>query len=195
MLAGVVMRVLLVCTGNICRSPVAEILLREHWGREWGVHLSSAGTQAHVGDPIYSPIRKLLIDRALPDGPFAGRQLTQSLVEAADLVLVMTREHRSAVVVLHPPAVRRTFTLREFARIAAVTERLLDGETLAQRLSSLVPLAARMRGAARSSADADAISDPYGRGEPACQRAVDQIEASVDEVIRVLEKSSRIGRS
>lgn len=189
------MRVLVVCTGNICRSPVAEILLREHWAGEWDVHISSAGTQAHVGSPIYSPIRKLLVDRGLADEDFVARQVTPTLIEVADLVLVMSREHRSAVVVLHPPAVRRTFTLREFARIAPLVERLLNGETLAQRLSSLVPLAARLRGSAQASAAADAISDPYGRGDPACLTAVDQIEACVDEVIRVLQKSSQIGRS
>lgn len=186
------MQVLLVCTGNICRSPVAEVLLRGHWAGEWDVHLSSAGTQAHVGAPIYSPIRRLLIERGVSEGSFAARQVTASLVEAADLVLVMTREHRSAVVVLHPPAVRRTFTLREFARIAPLAERLLDGKTLAQRLSALVPLAARMRGSARATAEADAILDPYGRGNPACMMAVDQIEAAVDELIRVLGKSSPI---
>lgn len=186
------MRVLLVCTGNICRSPVAEIFLREHSAGEWDPHISSAGTQAHVGAAIYSPIRKLLVDRGLPDGPFVARQITAALVEVADLILVMTREHRSTVVVLHPPAVRRTFTLREFARLAPLTSPFLDGDTAAQRLSSLVPVAARMRGSARVDPDEDAIKDPYGRGDPACIVAMDQIEGCVDDIVRVLAKGAHL---
>lgn len=187
--------VLVVCTGNICRSPVAEALLREHWAGQGDVHISSAGTAAHVGSPIYSPIRKLLIDRGLADEAFVARQVTPALIEAADLVLVMTREHRSAVVVLHPPAVRHTFTLREFARVAPLGKRLLHGDTLAQRLSCLVSVAGRMRGGARVSATEDAIADPYGRGEPACLTAVDEIEQAVDDMVRVLGWSSQDGNS
>lgn len=186
------MRVLLVCTGNICRSPVAEILLREHWGGEWELHLASAGTQAYVGSAIYSPIRKLLVERGLPDdGPFfAARQLTAELVQGADLVLGMTREHRAAVVVLHPPAVRRTFTLREFTRLAPLASPFLTGDSVAERLSSIVPIAARMRGSARASAVEDAIKDPYKRGGDACLAAIDQIEQSVDDVARILAVTS-----
>lgn len=189
------MRVLLVCTGNICRSPVAEVLLRKHWAQERDVHISSAGTQAHVGAPIYAPIRKLLVDGGLPDGPFAARQVTPGIVEVADLVLVMTREHRSSVVVLHPPAVRRTFTLREFARVAPLAAPFLEGDTLAQRLSSLGSVAARLRGLAPANAIQDAITDPYGRGQPACLTAVDQIEQTVDDVVQVLGRSPQIGTS
>lgn len=189
------MRVLLVCSGNICRSPTAEILLWKHWVGEADMHISSAGTSAHVGAAIYSPIRKLLVERGLPDRPFAARQVTSALVEAADLVLVMTREHRSAVVVLHPPAVRRTFTLREFARVAPLAASFLDGNTVAERLSSVVPVTARMRGAARASAEEDAITDPYGRGDAACLTAVDQIEYCVDDVVAVLAERSRVGKS
>lgn len=188
------MRVLLVCTGNICRSPVAERFLGEHWSGEWDVHVSSAGTRAHVGAPIYSPVRKLLVERGLAEVPFLARQLTPALVQAADLVLVMTREHRSAVVVLHPAAVRRTFTLREFARVAPMGEATMRGNSLGERLASLVSAASRLRGLARVSAAEDAIVDPYGRGDSACLAAVDQIEHMVDDVVSVLGTSSHAGQ-
>ncbi len=181
------MRVLLVCTGNICRSPAAEALLREHWGEEWDVSISSAGTRAMVGSPIYSPIRKTLRDRALPDdGLFAARQLNSDLIAIADLILVMTRGHRAAVVSLYPAAVRRTFTLREFARVGALSQGGLEGSTIAQRLAELIPLAARMRGRAPASERDDAIDDPYGKGEAMSIAVVDRIEATVDDIARTV---------
>jgi len=184
------MRVLLVGSGNICRTPVAELLLREHWAAEWELHISSAGTEAHVDSAIYTPMRKLLVQHGLPDGPFSARQLTPAMVQGADLVLGMTREHRSTVVVLHPRAVRTTFTLREFARVALAAPSL-TGDTAAQRLSSLLPIAARMRGSARVGADDDAIKDPYGRGESACMMALDQIEETSDDIVGALAESAR----
>ncbi len=183
------MRVLLVCTGNICRSPAAEVLLREHWGGEWEVSISSAGTQAMVGSPVYSPIRRALQDRDLPDDRvFAARQLTAEMVANADLVLVMTREHRAAVVSLYPAAVRRTFTLREFARVAALAAPGLAPGTVAQRLTALIPVAARLRGKSPASAADDAIEDPYGKGLPVCTAVVDRIEAAVDDIVAIVGK-------
>lgn len=189
------MRVLLVGTGNICRSPAAEILLREHWAAESELQISSAGIDAHEDSALYTPIGKVLVERALPDGPFSARQLTPALVQGADLVLGMTREHRSTVVVLHPPAVRRTFTLREFARLAPLAAPFVTGDTVAQRLSNMVAIAARMRGSARASAQEDAIKDPYGRGDPACLATLDELERSVDEVVGVLAAGSPAKKS
>src|SRR3954465_11561123 len=108
-------QILCVCTGNICRSPAAERLLTSRLGPE--VEVSSAGTQALVGEPMSPPIDQLVQSAGAAAGGFLARRLTERLMQSADLVLAMTRAHRGDVVELWPQAVRRAFTLREFARL------------------------------------------------------------------------------
>ena len=81
------------------------------------VSVSSAGTHALVGHPISEPMARLLRSSGAEEAVFAARRLTEKLVKEADLVLALTRAQRGLVVELWPPAVRRTFTLREFARL------------------------------------------------------------------------------
>jgi protein-tyrosine phosphatase len=119
-------RILFVCTGNMCRSPLCERLARG-WLAGCGVmsiDVSSAGTHAVVGAPIYADSEIVL--RRLGGDPagFVARQLTPQIAEGADLILTAARSHREFVqhqtVGLCPDAVPRTFTLREFAALAAV---------------------------------------------------------------------------
>src|SRR4029453_8342341 len=106
--------ILAVCTGNVCRSPAVERLLASRLGPT--VSVTSAGTHALVGHSIAEPMAALLRGGGLePDG-FEARRLSERMLKEADLVLAMTRAQRGLVVDLWPPAVRRAFTLREFAR-------------------------------------------------------------------------------
>ncbi|HST63645.1 MAG TPA: hypothetical protein VLM05_00530, partial [Mycobacteriales bacterium] len=117
-------RVLVVCSGNVCRSPLAERLLRARLDQELGAGaglftVTSAGTTAVVGAPM-DP-RAAAVARSLGADPdhFRARDLDAEQVIAADLVLTATRQHRGAVLRLHPAAHRYTFTLREFDRLTA----------------------------------------------------------------------------
>ena len=110
-------RVLVVCTGNVSRSPAAQAMLATRLAAG-SVQVTSAGTEAMVGAPVDERMAALLSEEeqgTLRD--FRARQLDERMVAAADLVLTMTREHRSAVVTLAPSALRRTFTLSEFAEL------------------------------------------------------------------------------
>src|SRR6266496_2360661 len=117
-------RVLIVCAGNVCRSPLAELLIRTRLSAALGAgadqfRVVSAGTEALTGAPMDQ--RAAAVARSLgaePDG-FRSRPVTPDLVAGADLVLTATREQRAAVVRLHPPAHRYAFTVREFGRLAA----------------------------------------------------------------------------
>lgn len=102
------MKVLYVCTANICRSPAAAALLREAGLPT--VEVVSAGTQAVVGSPACSIVRELPGHESQP--------LTAGLIESADLVLTAAREHRTAVVEMYPAARTRTFTIRQAGRLA-----------------------------------------------------------------------------
>jgi protein-tyrosine phosphatase len=91
-------RVLFVCSGNTCRSPLAAAALAQELGPEAArVEVSSAGTTAHDGEPA-SPGSVLVAARDGVDlGGHRSRRLTPELLRSADLVLVMEPGHLSAV--------------------------------------------------------------------------------------------------
>ena len=117
-------RILTVCTGNICRSPVAERLLQAGLDqvRPGAFIVRSAGTRAMVGDPI-QPLSADIIRTygGTPDS-FAARQLTPKILRESDLVLAMTAKHRGDVMQMDASLLKRTFTIREFARMLEVLE-------------------------------------------------------------------------
>jgi protein-tyrosine phosphatase len=118
--------IMFVCTGNMCRSPVAERLavatLKRHLPADAATafQVSSAGTGTFDGREM-TPEAAAVVSAydGDPEG-FRSTELTAELVGAADLILTATRAHRSAVVTLDPGALRRSFTLTEFARTTAV---------------------------------------------------------------------------
>lgn len=165
-------RVLLVCSGNVCRSPLAERLLRVRLDQELGAdagrfEVSSAGTTAVVGAPM-DP-RAAVVARALGADPeaFRARDLDAEQVAAADLVLTATREHRGAVLRLHPAAHRYTFTLREFGRLtAAAPPDALPGLDPVHRARTLVAVASTRRGLHRPPRpEDDDVPDPHGAAQ------------------------------
>jgi protein-tyrosine phosphatase len=196
--------VLAVCTGNICRSPAVERLLATGLGAPWPVGralqgpaagpgdavVSSAGTGAVVGAPVSPPMVDLLHGAGVDAGGFAARQLTPDLLRSADLVLALTRRHRSAVVELFPGAVRRTFTLRELARLAAHVDPAQlpsgPGTGVGDRLRALVPLAAAQRGLVTAEPGDDDVVDPYGHSVEVYRRSYDELAPAVATLVQVV---------
>jgi protein-tyrosine phosphatase len=180
--------VLMVCTGNICRSPAAELLLRAHLGDERGLVVSSAGLAARVGEPVAGPMAELLRQRGVDAGGFEARQLVPQLVRAADLVLTMTAGQRSAVVTRVPAAIRRTFTLREFVELAGLADGRagrLAGSGPGERLAALVAAVPSARPLRQPDRDDD-VPDPYGGPDEAYERALFLVEESVDGLVPLL---------
>ena len=109
-------RILFVCTGNICRSAMAEHLLR-HWSgkRGLGLEVRSCGTAAESWYEVPDHARALLTAEGVP--PFTHRPslLTREQLGWADIVLVMTHGHHEHVIDLYPEFTRRTRLLREHA--------------------------------------------------------------------------------
>ncbi|BCW79920.1 low molecular weight phosphatase family protein [Pseudarthrobacter sp902506025] len=122
-------RILTVCTGNICRSPVAERLLQAGLDQvvPGGFQVASAGTRALVGEPM-QPISADIVRTfgGDPEG-FAARQLTPKILRGVDLVLTMTSGHRGEVLQLDASLLKRTFTIREFARMLDVLDQRAAG--------------------------------------------------------------------
>ncbi|XVA01283.1 low molecular weight phosphatase family protein [Prescottella equi] len=135
------MQLLFVCTGNICRSPIAERLASAWSARSDTIDLTvaSAGTRAVVGSPMEPKAAQVLSDLGgSPDG-FVARQINPAVASSADLVLTMTEEHRDAVLKLSPRHLKRTFTLLEAAHIARALGRGTVAELSAARGPSAGP--------------------------------------------------------
>ena len=92
-------RVLFVCTGNTCRSPLAERLARRELDSlGWdGVEVASAGAAAGEGSPASEGARAAARRHGLDLSDHASRPLTPELIEASDLVLVMSPSHHATV--------------------------------------------------------------------------------------------------
>ena len=130
--------VLFVCTGNLCRSPSAALLLRQQLGDEAGAEVTvhSAGTAGADGGPP-SPLVEEARAYGIDLGGHAPRIVNLDMIEAADLVVGLTREHVRETVVAVPSSFPRTFTLREIVRRGLQTGSRGAGEDLGAWLARL----------------------------------------------------------
>lgn len=174
-------RVVFVCIGNVCRSPIGERLLASRLRPE-DFEVSSAGVAAMVGSPM-TPESAAHLESygGSPDG-FAARQLIPALVSRGDLVLTATKAIRSRVLEDSPAALRRTFTVLEFAALLDVVPAHSDPSTL-------VRSAAEER--SRAALEDYDIPDPYGRGDEAHMVAAQAMAAAVERIARGLANEAR----
>jgi protein-tyrosine-phosphatase len=110
---GLFFSVLVVCTGNSCRSPMAQYMLADML-KGTPASVASAGTAAPVGSPAAANAVEVMREVGLDLTRHRAQQLSPAMVEAADLVLVMEEYHRQRVVDLVPDAVGRTRLLLSF---------------------------------------------------------------------------------
>lgn len=198
--------VLHVCTGNICRSPMAERLLtarladavRAASGDVDPADLllsHSCGTGGwHAGEPMNPPAARQVLDRGGDPTGFAARQLHGEHIDSADLVLTATGEQASYVTALRPDAGHRTFALLEFGRLVP------EVDTAALPAADLAPPAVLARGIAVVDAvdklragtepgPEDDLDDPWGLGDRFFTRIADDIETCLRRLVRVLTGS------
>jgi protein-tyrosine phosphatase len=187
-------RILFVCTGNICRSPLGERLTRAFLDDALGasaaeVGTGSAGTNAVV-DSGMEPSSALVLSGLGGDpSGFRARQVTGSMIEEADLTLTMTRRHRRAALKLAPRAMFRTYTLREAAALlpGISVDSLPPVEELDARARMLVAELGRQRATRpRSDRDEDDVLDPIGRRAEVHQEVGEQIFASLIPLLQAL---------
>ena len=106
--------ILFVCTGNICRSPMAEGLFRHAVARRGDYRVVSAGIGAIDGQPPSLHAIRAMKELGLDISQQRSRMLTANLVREADLIFGMTHNHVDSVLLLYPFAAEKTFLLREF---------------------------------------------------------------------------------
>jgi len=186
--------ILFVCTGNLCRSPFAEVLTRHLLVTRLGAttaarfSVSSAGTDVAIGTAMHPSTRAELWPWGL-DGraATAAAQLDAETIGSADLVLTADRGHRSAVVELHPAALATTFCLREFIRLlAGVDPERLPADPVA-RAAATVTEAGHLRGTLSYTSPADdAVPDPAGLPPHAHRVAAGLIAPAVRVFVELL---------
>lgn len=186
--------VLTVCSGNICRSPLAEQVLRARLSDLPGIDFSSAGTYAGEGDRMPDQAAALSVRFGGDPSTHRARYFTEQIVGGADLVLAMSRSHRREIVELVPRKVGVTFTLREFARLseglddAAIVEASAVAPNLRAGLAEVVALVASRKGQVGPpvASEDDDVIDPYRRSDETYERSAAQLVPAAEEVARVL---------
>src|SRR5436190_23479112 len=106
--------ILFVCTGNICRSPMAEGLFRHAVKGRSDFRVLSAGVGAVEGAPPSEYAVRALKELGIDISNQRSRMLTSEVVQRADYIFGMTHSHVDAVTLLYPQAAEKTFLLREF---------------------------------------------------------------------------------
>ena len=138
------MQILFVCSGNTCRSPMAQMLARDWLKRhEIGARITvfSAGISAYTGEEASEGAEHAMRVRGLSLADHHARMITQEIFDAADLVLTMTQGHKQAIMQVQPN--EKTFTLSEYAGISGHVNDPFGGdnavyERCAQQLELLV---------------------------------------------------------
>ncbi|HEY2328843.1 MAG TPA: ribose 5-phosphate isomerase B, partial [Verrucomicrobiae bacterium] len=106
--------ILFLCTGNVCRSPMAEGLFRHAVKNRGEFRILSAGLGALDGQPPTAHSAEAMKEIGIDISQQRSRALTAELVRSADLILGMTHSHTDTVALLYPAAAEKTFLLREF---------------------------------------------------------------------------------
>jgi protein-tyrosine phosphatase len=177
--------ILVICTGNICRSPISEGLLRNALQRRFGPaapYVSSAGTSGLEGSGAMPESVQAAAELGVDISGHVARRLTATIAEEADLLLCMATEHR-AVFASAPDLDERAFTLKELVRLLETLPPPASGAgagSLPDRIAAAER--ARENRAVPPSRDDD-IADPLGQPLEAYRSIAWEIETWNDRLV------------
>ena len=175
-----------VCTGNVCRSPMGEALLRHHL-RAYDIELpvSSAGILGWNSAGATDHTLTALAERGVLLDGHVSRKIDPGMIVAAGLVITMTNDHADAVRLRRPDAAGRTFVFGQLLRLA---ERHVDesGPDAALPLAEWLPAVDARRDARRRALPRDEIRDPLGEPLAAYRELAAQLDDLTSRLARLL---------
>lgn len=152
-------RIVFVCTGNTCRSPMAESILRQMAKqKDLEIEVQSAGIAAVEGMAMSSHAKEVLNEKGIKDEVFS-KPLTKELIDGADLILTMTGTHKDYILNQYPDTAEKVFTLKEY----------VDGEN-------------------NQNHSHHNIADPFGGSLEEYRQCAQQIEAACTVLVEKLSK-------
>lgn len=187
------MKVMFVCTGNICRSPMGELMF-PHFFSDPDLQVDSAGTQGLINHEIDPSSGKLMERDGIDASRFRSKRLTPQLARESDLIICFTKHQQRQIVSIAPTVSRRTITLSDLAALCEYCAQhgLLEGNTYEERLESALDQASLVRPQVGETVD---IADPYRKEFEAFEVAHEQIGQAIATIAAsVLPRTGRHSR-
>ncbi|ASW24141.1 low molecular weight phosphatase family protein [Bifidobacterium pseudolongum subsp. globosum] len=184
------MKVLFVCTGNICRSPMGELMFPLFFHDD-SIVTDSAGIQGLINNSIDPSSERLMEQDGIDASAFRSKRLTPQIAMDSDLILCFTEFQRKKIVELAPRSRIRTFLLTDFADLCTYcrANNMIQGDTLEGRLDSVLMNASLVR---PMLPPAHEIDDPYRKDFPAFETTHEQIGEAFASIAAALEPAKGV---